>query len=129
MGEVYEVDASRRTTAANAYVTGLGRTKRVVLFDTLIQDFTPAETRLVIAHELGHVRHRDVPHGLLWAALVAPLAMFAVAGAAERLARPERTPVPAVALALTLVAPALTHDLQPALAGDRAPGRRLRARR
>ena len=72
VGEVYEVDASRRTTAANAYVTGIGHTKRVVLYDTLLKDFTPAETRLVVAHELGHVRHRDVPHGLLWLALVAP---------------------------------------------------------
>lgn len=108
VGEVYEVDASRRTTAANAYVTGLGRTKRVVLFDTLIKDFTPAETRLVIAHELGHVRHRDVPKGLLWAAAISPLAMLTVAGAAERLARPDKTPVPAVTLALSLVVPALS---------------------
>ena len=41
VGQVYEVDASRRTTAANAYVTGLGHTKRVVLYDTLLKDFTP----------------------------------------------------------------------------------------
>ena len=41
VGEVYEVDASRRTTAANAYVTGIGHTKRVVLYDTLLKDFTP----------------------------------------------------------------------------------------
>src|SRR5918995_1564648 len=50
VGEVYEVDASRRTTAANAYVTGFGQTKRVVLYDNLIEDFKPAETRLVVAH-------------------------------------------------------------------------------
>ena len=76
VGEVYEVDASRRTTAANAYVTGLFATKRVVLFDTLLKDFNPAEVRLVVAHELAHVRHRDVAHGLLWMALVAtPLGM------------------------------------------------------
>ena len=61
VGEVYEVDASRRTTAANAYVTGLGHTKRVVLYDTLLKDFTPAETRLVVAHELGHVRYQRRP--------------------------------------------------------------------
>jgi STE24 endopeptidase len=108
VGEVFEVDASRRTTAANAYVTGLGATKRVVLFDTLIKDFAPAETRLVIAHELGHVRHRDVPKGLLWLALVAPLALLTVARAAERLHRPETTPVPAVAIAFAFVAPPLT---------------------
>ena len=90
VGEVYEVDASRRTTAANAYVTGIGRTKRVVLYDTLLKDFTPAETRLVVAHELGHVKHRDVGHGLLWLALVAPFGTLAVARAAETLTRRER---------------------------------------
>jgi STE24 endopeptidase len=78
VGRVLEVDASRRTTAANAYVTGLGPTKRVVLYDTLLRDFTRAETRLVVAHELAHVRHRDVQHGLLYLAVVAPPAAFAV---------------------------------------------------
>ena len=58
VGQVYEVDASRRTTAANAYVTGLGSTKRVVLYDNLVQHFTRDETRLVVAHELGHVHYR-----------------------------------------------------------------------
>jgi STE24 endopeptidase len=107
VGEVYEVDASRRTTAANAYVNGLGATKRVVLYDTLLRDFTEAETRLVVAHELGHVRHRDVAHGLLWLALVAPFATFAVARAVERLTPPGASAVPAAALALTLGAPAV----------------------
>ena len=72
------VDASRRTTAANAYVTGLGHTKRVVLYDTLLDDFSRDEMRLVVAHELGHVRHRDVPRGLLWLAIVAPSGLLAV---------------------------------------------------
>ena len=106
VGEVYSVDASRRTTAANAYVTGLGPTKRVVLFDTLLNDFTPAETRLVVAHELAHVHFRDVPRGLAWAALVAPFGTLAVARVSDRLARPQTTPVPAVALALALLSPA-----------------------
>jgi STE24 endopeptidase len=108
VGEVYEVDASRRTTAANAYVNGIGRTKRVVLYDTLLKDFTPAETRLVIAHELGHVHFRDVPQGLLWLALVAPFATLAVARMAERLQREGATPLPAVALSLALISPAVT---------------------
>ena len=68
VGQVYEMDASRRTTAANAYVGGIGQTKRVVLYDTLLRDFTPAETRLVVAHELGHVHHRDLRNGLIWLA-------------------------------------------------------------
>ncbi len=47
VGQVYEMDASKRTTAANAYVTGIGHTKRVVIYDNLLKDFTPGETRLV----------------------------------------------------------------------------------
>ena len=57
VGEVYRVDASRRTTAANAYVGGLGHTKRVVLYDNLIDGFPRDEVRLVVAHELGHQKH------------------------------------------------------------------------
>jgi len=112
VGEVYEIDASRRTTAANAYVTGFGQTKRVVLYDNLIEDFEPAETRLVVAHELGHVRHRDVHNGLIWLAIVAPFGTWAAAVLAERLAPRGAAlgprAVPAVALSLALVAPAVT---------------------
>jgi STE24 endopeptidase len=112
VGEVYEMDASRRTTAANAYVAGVGRTKRVVLYDTLIEDFEPAETRLVVAHELGHVHHHDVRNGLIWVALVAPFGMWAAALLAERLAPRDAAlgprAVPAVALALALVVPVVT---------------------
>jgi STE24 endopeptidase len=106
VGEVFVVDGSRRTTAANAYVTGLGRTKRVVLYDTLLEHFTRDEVRLVVAHELAHVRFRDVPGGLLFLALVAPATLLAAARVAERLG-PAQGPeaVPAVALALSLVAP------------------------
>jgi STE24 endopeptidase len=112
VGEVYEMDASRRTTAANAYVTGLGRTKRVVLYDTLVNDFTPGETRLVVAHELGHVHYRDVRGGLIWLAIVAPFGVWAAAVLAERLAPRGAAlgprAVPAVALSLAVVAPLVT---------------------
>jgi STE24 endopeptidase len=79
VGQVYAVDASRRTTAANAYVTGLGKTKRVVLYDTLLERFDRDEVRLVVAHELAHVHHRDVARGLLYLGLVAPAALPALA--------------------------------------------------
>jgi STE24 endopeptidase len=112
VGEVYVMDASRRTTAANAYVTGLGQTKRVVLYDTLIDDFSPAETNLVVAHELGHVHHRDLRNGLLWLAVVAPFGMWAAAVLARRLAPDDAAygprAVPAVALALAVLVPVLT---------------------
>lgn len=104
VGEVYEMDASRRTTASNAYVTGLGSSKRVVIYDNLIRDFGPAETRLVVAHELAHVHYRDVPNGLLYLLLVAPFGVLAVARLTERWSAGEqRRWVPALALALGVV--------------------------
>jgi Zn-dependent protease with chaperone function len=102
VGEVFEVDASRRTTGSNAYVTGLGPTKRVVLFDNLLKDFSRDEVRLVVAHELAHVHYRDVTFGLLYLALVAPAGLFAAATLTRRLAPPEPRPGPAALPALAL---------------------------
>jgi STE24 endopeptidase len=110
VGEVYRVDASRRTTGANAYVNGIGHTKRVVLYDTLLRDFPPDQVQSVVAHELGHVKHRDVPRGLLWLAIVAPAAMLLVQRLTERLAPEARrgrgagpAVLPAAALSIALV--------------------------
>lgn len=99
IGEVYEVDASRRTRAANAYVNGIGATRRVVLYDTLTTTFSPAEARTVIAHELAHVHYRDVPRLLVFVALVAPAAMRALVRLAERLEGGEEPGLEALALA------------------------------
>jgi STE24 endopeptidase len=108
---VYEVDASRRTTAANAYVNGLGATKRVVLYDTLLRSFTREEARLVVAHELAHVHYRDVPHGLVGLALATPASMLAVARLTSRLdrsPRPGPATLPALALASGIVSSVAT---------------------
>ena len=105
VGEVYSVDASRRTTAANAYVAGLGPSKRVVLFDTLLDRYSRDEVRVVVAHELAHVRNRDVVRGVAYAALVAPAAALAVQRLSWELS-PERGTagaLPALALAAILV--------------------------
>ena len=103
VGEVYRVDASKRTTAANAYVNGLGRTKRVVLFDTLLRDFPPAEVSSVVAHELSHVKHRDVQRFLAWMAIAAPAGAYLVQRLAERLAG-DRSGGPGMLPALALAA-------------------------
>jgi len=58
--EVCSLDFSRRTAEANAAVIGLGRSRRVILADTLLSEFAPAEVDAVVAHELGHHVHRDV---------------------------------------------------------------------
>jgi STE24 endopeptidase len=83
--DVLVSDASRRTSKLNAYVSGLGRTRRLVLFDTLLARSTPPEVRLVVAHELGHQQERHLVKGValgmagaalfvvvLWAALSIP---------------------------------------------------------
>ena len=61
--EVLVADASRRTTKLNAYVSGLGATRRVVLYDTLLEQASTPEILTVVAHELGHRRYRHVALG------------------------------------------------------------------
>jgi STE24 endopeptidase len=67
--DVLVADASRRTTALNAYVSGFGATRRIVVYDTLLTAAEPSDAELVIAHELGHVKHRDVLRGTVLGAL------------------------------------------------------------
>ena len=74
--DVLVADASRRTTKVNAYVSGLGGTRRVVLFDTLLHAADPGAVRVVVAHELGHRRERHI----------AKLTLLAMAGAAGAVA-------------------------------------------
>ena len=57
---VYTIDASKRDTRLNAYFGGLGKSKRVVLYDTLIQKLNKSELLAVLGHELGHFKHKDI---------------------------------------------------------------------
>lgn len=63
--DVLVADASRRTTTLNAYVSGFGSTRRVVVYDNLVDDTSSPETLSVVAHELAHARHDDVLVGTL----------------------------------------------------------------
>ncbi len=74
-------DASSRTTGSNAYVSGLGPTRRMVLFDTLVRDFPRDQVRFVVAHELAHVARRHILRGSLIATAVALPALAAIGGA------------------------------------------------
>jgi Zn-dependent protease with chaperone function len=78
VGDVLVADASRRTTRQNAYVSGLGSTKRVVLYDTLLEQSSPKQVDLVVAHELGHVAHRDVLKGTVVGSAGAVLAVLLI---------------------------------------------------
>jgi Zn-dependent protease with chaperone function len=94
VGDVLVQDTSRRTRKANAYVSGLARTRRLVVSDTLLEQASPAEVRLVVAHELGHRRDRHVLLGTLFAmagAGTATVVVWALLG--TRVADPHQAPL------------------------------------
>ena len=76
---MFVMDGSRRSSHGNAYFTGLGRTKRIVFFDTLLEALEPEELEAVLAHELGHFRLRHVAKRLAVVAMTT-LAGFALLG-------------------------------------------------
>lgn len=78
--EVLVADASRRTRKVNAYVSGLGRTRRVVVYDTLLGDSDPRELHLVVAHELGHRRADHVAKGTILGMLESVIFVLAAWG-------------------------------------------------
>jgi STE24 endopeptidase len=117
-GGLYVMDGSRRSSHGNAYFTGFGAAKRVVLFDTLLARLAPAEVEAVLAHELGHYRRRHVLRRVALL-LAASFVMFWLLG---RVMNEEwfygglgvQTRTHATALALFfLVAPVFTFFLQP----------------
>ncbi|HET7688790.1 MAG TPA: M48 family metallopeptidase, partial [Nocardioidaceae bacterium] len=110
VGEVLVADASRRTTTLNAYVSGLGETRRVVLYDTLLEQAPAEEVEVIVAHELAHAKHQDVLVGTALGAggAVLGVALLAVALDSPRLRRRSGVDGAAdpgsVALVLALVA-------------------------
>ena len=74
---LFTMDASRRTAHGNAFFIGFGRSKRIVMFDTLLQRCAPDEVEAVVAHELGHFLHRHVLFGLLRGAAMSFVALAA----------------------------------------------------
>jgi STE24 endopeptidase len=75
---VLVADASRRTRKVNAYVSGIGRSRRVVVFDTLLREATSPELHLVVAHELGHRRKQHVAKGTVLGMLGAAGFVFVI---------------------------------------------------
>jgi len=75
---VFKMDMSRRTKQANAFLTGIGNTRRIVLGDTMIEEFSPDEIETVLAHELGHHVHRDIAWMIGFGALTTALGFFLI---------------------------------------------------
>ena len=76
VSRVFQVDASRRSRHSNAYFTGIGRVKRIVLFDTLLEQMTHDEILAVLAHEVGHWKKHHVFKRLATAQLIALVGLF-----------------------------------------------------
>ena len=76
---LFVMDGSRRSAHGNAYFTGFGAAKRIVFYDTLLKTLTPEEVEAVLAHELGHFKHRHIAQRVLLFAVLS-LAFFALLG-------------------------------------------------
>ncbi len=79
VSDILVADASKRSPAENAYVSGFGSTRRIVLYDTLLQQATPEEIRVTVAHELGHAKANDVLTGTVIGAIGAAAGMVGIA--------------------------------------------------
>jgi STE24 endopeptidase len=73
---IFLIDGSKRSTKSNAYFTGLGRKKRIVLYDTLLQDLSEEEIVSVLAHEVGHYRNKHTSKGIIISILQSGLMLF-----------------------------------------------------
>ena len=76
---IYVIDGSKRSTKANAYFSGLGAKKRIVLYDTLIKELSTQEIVAVLAHEIGHYKHKHT-RSMIAVSLLSNLLMFALLG-------------------------------------------------
>ena len=76
LDNIYVIDGSKRSTKANAYFTGLGNKKRVVLFDTLINDLSTKEIVAVLAHEIGHYKKKHMLHSVITGILQTGITLY-----------------------------------------------------
>jgi STE24 endopeptidase len=73
---IYIIDGSKRSTKANAYFSGFGPKKRIVLFDTLMKEFSDEEIVAVLGHEIGHYKKKHVLRGLILSLIITGLMLF-----------------------------------------------------
>lgn len=117
-GRIFQVDASRRSRHGNAYFTGLGRQKRIVLFDTLLAQMNDHQTLAVLAHEIGHWKHRHITRRLISTSLLALGGLYLAAYLVRGGGLPALLQLPSASFAaqvtiLTLLATLVSFPLTP----------------
>ena len=127
VGQILVADASHRTTKENAYVSGLGATRRIVLYDTLLTGRPPPEVGLVLAHELGHVRNADIVRAVLLAGAGTVVLAYGLAGLVRWRARRGRQDGQADPRAAAVVLTAVVIAGVLALPVQQAASRRIEA--
>jgi len=99
---IYVIDSSKRSTKSNAYFTGIGKKKRIVLYDTLINDMTPDEIVAVLAHEIGHYKLKhiffNIISSIIYSAIV--LYIFSIFAESKELSQALGSSIPSFHLAL-----------------------------
>lgn len=119
VADVMQMDMSRRTSKTNAFFAGLGRTKRIVIADTMLAEFTPSEIEGVVAHEAAHQVHKDIWRGVILSGVFTLVTAWLVDLVARRVLRlaPSLTgtndlanprSLPAIGLVMTLAGLLLT---------------------
>ncbi|MDR2970399.1 MAG: M48 family metallopeptidase [Bacteroidales bacterium] len=76
ISNIFMIDGSKRSTKANAYFTGFGKHKRIVLYDTLIKEMTTHEVVAVLAHEIGHFKHKHIYKSMIYGIIQMGIMLF-----------------------------------------------------
>jgi STE24 endopeptidase len=119
VGKVLQMDASRRSNHSNAYFTGIGKVKRIVLYDTLIRQMSHGEIVAVLAHEIGHWKKGHIWKRLVWAEILAlagswvAFRMLGWAGLPDMLGLPADISLPSKMVVLGFVASLALFPLTP----------------
>jgi STE24 endopeptidase len=101
---IYVIDGSKRTTKANAYFSGMGKKKRIVLYDTLIEELSIPEIVAVLAHEIGHYKKRHTLQNFIMSGLAMLLQLYVLSFTLTNVTMAEAMGVSQPAFALSLIA-------------------------